>query len=690
MTTQNYNGGAILGGVSAETPDWLGSYNEGMNAAIDQNTALLNQKEAKQRMVENAAAEARRAQTHGWLADEHQRIQDAWGATPGSLGPIARPQGPGLGPMPMVNVPVPGAPIAPNAGLQTELNAPAPAAPAANPTDIVTQLLPEWARMEQQVGLPPNYMETVSMLESSGGTNTGDGKYVGVFQIGPEVAADFGVTPEQLKDPRINSQVAAKLAGRNAAALRGALGREVQGWEVYLAHQQGAGGALALLRNPQMKALDALAQAYGGDRMQAQQAIIRNGGNTNMTAGEFAALWQQKFSGIRPQPFTGEATDPLAQKPTLGSPAQARFDLGLSGYPEDGGAYNSDAVQPLGDLPAGLNTDGTFKTDAPAAAPPAAPANPSPAPAAPAPSSALPAAAGTPGLTPPSSAGDVVPAVSRGDFAGINAPGQGTIAQQIMRTPTGQQTALPDSGQYMVEPAKIQSDAYELQQLRNTLEVQYAEAVRFRDRESMNAIRGKAVEVDAALRLMDNMKSIAALQGGDVNRVSQTLSRLTGGKVRIEPRSDGKYNVYYNGQMTYEGVTQDAFIAALRSEYDQQYQAQVSAALKQQDEIGMEVLKSQLKTNENVTKETAVALRERATKMLEAELKRMDPESTVNVTEGADGPYVIVTPKTGGGSPRIYAMQPVRGVDGSPMLDASGNPKLKPVLLNGDNSVPVQ
>jgi len=46
-----------------------------------------------------------------------------------------------------------------------------------------------------------------------------------------------------------------------------------------------------------------------------------------------------------------------------------------------------------------------------------------------------------------------------------------------MRAPPGQQAALPDSGQYMVEPAKINSDLFELQQARKHPERQYADAV---------------------------------------------------------------------------------------------------------------------------------------------------------------------------------------------------------------------
>lgn len=761
MSITQYNGGYILGGVSNELPDWLGSYNQGVDAAVNQQTARLNQQEAKQRMSENAAAEARRAAEFGWKADDRARDEAYW-AGQGKLPGLQTPQGPGLGPMPMMNIP---APIAPSAGLMEQGATPVPA--SAGSTDLVMQLLPEWARMEQSAGLPNNYLETVSMLESSGGTNTGNGQYVGVFQIGPEVAADFGVTPEQLKDPRINSQIAAKLAGRNAAGLRGALGREPQGWEIYLAHQQGLGGATALLRAPTANVVDALASAYGGDRTRAQQAVLQNGGDPRMTAGQFAQLWQTKFSGGRPQPFTGGpgvAVPPsdLTPKdnpnlsPILNDVADAntaarRNDVYYSllskirsnpigdaasylfssqdtyNQRQQSQAVNSEAlswfqskevtdylyanpdalaaaerdpvafyqqykgaitaaapaagvaetVSAKGDLPAGLATDGTMQ---PAPAAPAVPTMPSAAAETPMPA---PAALGAP-------SGEVVPPVTREDYAGLNAPGQGSIAQQIMRTPTGQQTALPDSGQYMVEPAKINSDMFELTQLRKQLEANYADAVQYRDREGMLAIKQKAVEVDAAIRLLQNMQSIAALQGGDVNKVSQTLSRLTNGQVRIQPRSDGKYNVFFNGRQTYDGVTQEALIAALRMEYDQQYQSQVAAALKQQDEIGMKVLESQLKTNEAIQTRTADALKQQAIDNNKARLEQMFPQTNVvtgNLPDGSTGFYAY---PQNGGPPVIYTLKPKLTVSGEQLVDAAGNPSYGLVEYGKTNSVPVQ
>lgn len=301
--TERSGSGFIVGGVTDTTPDWLGSYNEGVNTAIDQTTARIGQQEARQRMAESAAAEQRRAQLFS-----NEQADRAAALEAARLGAQMPPEVPfdatrGAGLMPEYQVPVAPEPRAPSEKYAGEL-ATTPA-PGAITSDQRMQMLPEWARLEQALGLPNNYLETISMLESSGGTNVGTGQYTGVFQVGPEVAAEFGVTPEQLRDPRVNAQVAAKLAAKNANFLRGILGRDPQGWEIYLAHQQGRGGAAALIRNPNANVVDALTPAYGGDRNKAMAAVTQNGGNPNGTAGEFAKKWADKFGGAVPQPFTG-------------------------------------------------------------------------------------------------------------------------------------------------------------------------------------------------------------------------------------------------------------------------------------------------------------------------------------------------------------------------------------------------
>ena len=110
--------------------------------------------------------------------------------------------------------------------------------------------------------------------------------------------------------------MAGKLAIDNAKQLQSSLGRAPTEGEVYLAHQQGAGGAAALIAHPSENAVSALANHAGLSLEDADRNIRVNGGNPNMTAGQFAAKWTGKFDGAAPVaganspvPFTKEQLD---------------------------------------------------------------------------------------------------------------------------------------------------------------------------------------------------------------------------------------------------------------------------------------------------------------------------------------------------------------------------------------------
>jgi hypothetical protein len=110
----------------------------------------------------------------------------------------------------------------------------------------------------------------------------------GLFQFINTTASDYGLSNRY--DPAQAADAAARLAKNNAAHLRHALGREPTVAELYLAHQQGAGGAAKLLANPNTAA----AAIVGAE------AVRLNGGREGMTAGEFAGLWLKKAGGDLP------------------------------------------------------------------------------------------------------------------------------------------------------------------------------------------------------------------------------------------------------------------------------------------------------------------------------------------------------------------------------------------------------
>ncbi len=133
-------------------------------------------------------------------------------------------------------------------------------------------------------GLDPNAMRAIAYIESRGNPNAKNpnSSAGGLYQFIDGTAKQYGL--QDRYDPNQAADAGARLARDNTAHLRRVLGREPTAGELYLAHQQGAGGATKLLRDPNARAVDIV----GAD------AVRLNGGNANMSAGEFAQLWTNK------------------------------------------------------------------------------------------------------------------------------------------------------------------------------------------------------------------------------------------------------------------------------------------------------------------------------------------------------------------------------------------------------------
>jgi len=161
-----------------------------------------------------------------------------------------------------------------------------------------------YTRYEAKYGLPEGYLARTAQIESGGDPNAKNpnSSAGGLFQFVDGTAAQYGL--ENKFDPAQATDAAARLAADNKAYLTRVLGREPTAAELYLAHQQGAGGAAKLLANPNARAVDVV----GAD------AVRLNGGDANMTAGQFASKWTGKFGGGSGASAAASAgpVDPLA------------------------------------------------------------------------------------------------------------------------------------------------------------------------------------------------------------------------------------------------------------------------------------------------------------------------------------------------------------------------------------------
>jgi hypothetical protein len=211
-------------------------------------------------------------------------------------------------------------------------------------------------------GVDPATLKQFAALESSNNpkavSSTGA---KGLFQFMPGTAKVYGL--RNPFDPAQNADAAARLTRDNQAKLTKALGRPPSAGELYLAHQQGANGAIALLKNPNQNAVDALAPVYGGSRARATQALSVNGGSQDMTAGAFANKWTARFgspdknaplqlasaSGAQSAPAASQQQDTNAA-PSSDSPSSIGA-LGLTGAATMSGLASGLAPKPAMTVP---------------------------------------------------------------------------------------------------------------------------------------------------------------------------------------------------------------------------------------------------------------------------------------------------------------------------------------------------
>lgn len=164
-----------------------------------------------------------------------------------------------------------------------------------------TQKLPSLSSMPSAgMSGPNNYYDRTAQIETGGNPNqTSPTGAQGKYQFTRGTWARYGGGGDINGDQTGPMQA---LTTDNNNTLSSILGRPATAGELYLAHQQGAKGALALLSNPNARAGDLV-----GNR-----AIAVNGGNPNAPASDFIEKWTSKFQGV-PSPFGQQTEQPNTQ-----------------------------------------------------------------------------------------------------------------------------------------------------------------------------------------------------------------------------------------------------------------------------------------------------------------------------------------------------------------------------------------
>lgn len=160
-----------------------------------------------------------------------------------------------------------------------------------------------FADLERKYGLPSGYLARTYQIESSSGRDLYNDKSgaAGPFQFMPKTAKAYGLSDPY--DTPAAADATARLAVDNRAYLQSKGVENPSAAHLYLAHQQGAGGALKLLND------GGPAGAIVGDK-----AVAWNGGAPSMAGSQFAQSVMDKYNGAqRPSaeaPWAGALTVP--------------------------------------------------------------------------------------------------------------------------------------------------------------------------------------------------------------------------------------------------------------------------------------------------------------------------------------------------------------------------------------------
>lgn len=183
-------------------------------------------------------------------------------------------------------------------------------------------------------------------VESNGKDVTNKYGYTGYAQFGSAEWKQYGAggSPHDLGDSVAAAQ---RYAVANGQVLQNALGRPATDAELYLAHQQGAGGASALLRNPNAPASVVLGSL---EKVRANLPTSLQGQASTMTAGQFASYWTHKFNGTTPASVAADGE---------GSMSRANMSIAPNGAPmsvPEGGIPSSPDQVGQTSVPAVANT----------------------------------------------------------------------------------------------------------------------------------------------------------------------------------------------------------------------------------------------------------------------------------------------------------------------------------------------
>jgi hypothetical protein len=264
---------------------------------------------------------------------------------------------------------------------------------------------------------------------------------------------------------------------------------------------------------------------------------------------------------------------------------------------------------------------------------------------------------------------------------------RGSMAEKIMSTPPGAPTPTPNTNPYLLEPAAIGVQQKQIQDQFKELQTLWVRAQKLRDNATMTNIQMKMIELRSGNELLNGVKAITEFSAGRPEALASTLNKMSGGSFMLQPRADGKFNVYSGDTLTGEGVTKEELIAKSRMIFDQQFQSQVQAGVAANKARADKIFEAQIKGLEEGFKQEAAQNKEINVETAKARLKREFPETDYHHVPDPNGNGVLLYDKknpfgTLGSKPvAVMTLQKEIGVNGQVVKNPDGTPRIIPQIV---------
>lgn len=227
----------------------------------------------------------------------------------------------------------------------------------------------------------------------------------------------------------------------------------------------------------------------------------------------------------------------------------------------------------------------------------------------------------------------------------------------------------------LLEPVRIAQSMDNARRKSEYLKLSYERARLTGDIAAMDKIQAETVALRTEGELLGRMNALTEFNSGNIAPMASIMSVMTKGRMAIEPRTDGKFNIYNGKRKTAEGLTREELSAQFRMAFDQDFKAKVEEQRKAQIELQKETVKAGLDVYKDTKKQSVQQIRELTNKLAELKYKRDNPRVRLEKTQDGAG---FIEYDEAGNILAYVTTEPEIGVDGKPVLVNPADPKSGP------------